>query len=48
MKYKKIVLAGGNGYLGRVLTKYYSDKAAEIVILSRHEKPQEGHVRTVV
>ena len=48
MKYKKIVLAGGNGYLGRVLTKYYGDKAAEIVILSRHEKLQERNVRTVV
>jgi uncharacterized protein (TIGR01777 family) len=48
MKYKKIVLAGGNGYLGRVLTKYYSDKAAEIVILSRHEKQQERNVRTAV
>ena len=48
MKYKKIVLAGGNGYLGKVLTKYYSDKAAEIVILSRHEKLQERNVRTVL
>jgi uncharacterized protein (TIGR01777 family) len=48
MKYKKIVLAGGNGYLGRVLTEYYSDKAAEIVILSRHEKLQERNVRTVL
>jgi len=48
MKYKKIVLAGGNGYLGRVLTDYYSNKAAEIVILSRHEKLQERNVRTVL
>src|ERR1700685_2372454 len=48
MKYKKIVLAGGNGYLGKVLTEYYKDKTAEIVILSRHERQQEGHVRTVV
>ena len=48
MKYKKIVLAGGNGYLGKVLAKYYADKAEEIVILSRHEKQTENHVRTVV
>ena len=47
MKYKKIVLAGGNGYLGKVLAKYYKDKAEEIVILSRHEKQTEDHVRTV-
>ncbi|HZY36475.1 MAG TPA: TIGR01777 family oxidoreductase [Mucilaginibacter sp.] len=48
MKYKKIVLAGGNGYLGRVLTEYYKEKATEIVILSRREKLQEHNVRTVV
>jgi uncharacterized protein len=48
MKYKKIILAGGNGYLGTVLANYYSDKAAEIVILSRHEKETEHNIRTVV
>jgi uncharacterized protein (TIGR01777 family) len=48
MKYKKIVLAGGNGYLGKVLARYYEDKADEIVILSRHEKPVFKNVRTVV
>ncbi|MES2108522.1 MAG: TIGR01777 family oxidoreductase [Bacteroidota bacterium] len=48
MKYKKIVLAGGNGYLGIVLAKYYKDKAEEIIILSRHEKQTEGNVRTIV
>src|SRR3569833_910722 len=48
MKYKKIVLAGGNGYLGTVLAKYYKDKAEEIVILSRHEKQAEGNVRTII
>jgi len=47
MKYKKIVLAGGNGYLGTVLANYYKDKAEEIVILSRHEKQTEGNIRTV-
>src|ERR1700748_2311222 len=47
MKYKKIILAGGTGYLGRVLTDYYNDKAEEIVILSRHEQPVEKHIRTV-
>jgi len=48
MKYKKIVLAGGNGYLGRVLIDYYQNKAKEIVVLSRHEKFTEQNVRTVV
>jgi uncharacterized protein (TIGR01777 family) len=48
MKYKKIILAGGNGYLGRVLANYYKDKANEIVILSRQERDTSGNVRTVV
>jgi len=47
MKYKKIVLAGGNGYLGTVLAKYYRDRAQEVVILSRHEKETEYNIRTV-
>ena len=48
MKYKKIILAGGNGYLGKVLANYYKDKTDEIIILSRHEKQTEQNVRTVV
>ncbi|HEV7330046.1 MAG TPA: TIGR01777 family oxidoreductase [Flavisolibacter sp.] len=31
----RIVLAGGSGYLGRVLARYFSGKAKEIIILSR-------------
>jgi len=48
MKYQKIVLAGGNGYLGNVLTKYYQSLSKEIIILSR--KPQNSHenIRTLV
>ncbi len=48
MKFKKIILAGGNGYLGKVLASYYKDQANEIVILSRHEHEQQGNIRTVV
>lgn len=48
MKFNKIVLAGGTGYLGSVLAAYYREKAKEIVILSRREKQQEQNVRTVV
>jgi len=47
MKYKKVVLAGGNGYLGQVLTAYYQDKAEEIVILSRGRATVTGNVRTL-
>lgn len=47
MKYHKIVLAGGNGYLGTVLAKYFKDKAGEIIVLSRQPKETDGNVRTV-
>ncbi|WP_183565556.1 TIGR01777 family oxidoreductase [Mucilaginibacter sp. SP1R1] len=46
--YKKIVLAGGNGYLGTVLAKYYSDLADEVIILARKQRPVKGNIRTVV
>ncbi|WP_121355143.1 TIGR01777 family oxidoreductase [Flavisolibacter nicotianae] len=35
--FTKIILAGGSGYLGKVLADYYKDKAKEIVIFSRSE-----------
>ena len=43
--YNKIVLAGGSGYIGRVLAEYYRGKAREIVILSRQAHPADGPVR---
>lgn len=48
MKYKKIVLAGGNGHLGKVLADYYKHKANEVVILARREKETVHNIRTVV
>jgi len=48
MKYRKIVLAGGNGYLGGVLAKYFIGIADEIIILARKGKPQEANIKTIV
>ncbi|TDE12788.1 TIGR01777 family oxidoreductase [Dyadobacter psychrotolerans] len=48
MKYKKIVLAGGNGYLGRVLAEYYRYLADDIIILSRRKMPVDGNIKTIV
>ena len=48
MKYRKIILAGGNGYLGNVLMDYYRNLAEEIVVLSRKNAPQDGNVKTLV
>lgn len=45
----KIVLAGGSGYLGRVLARYFHGKAKEIIILSRKKADRnDSAVRTVV
>jgi len=48
MKYHKIVLAGGNGYLGKVLTDYYKDQTEQLIILSRKAAAQIGNVKTLV
>ncbi|MBL7718378.1 MAG: TIGR01777 family oxidoreductase [Flavipsychrobacter sp.] len=44
----KIVLAGGNGYLGSVLAEYYSPRCVEVVLLSRRPALPRGNIRTVV
>lgn len=48
MKYDKVVLAGGNGYLGQVLQEYYKPLAREVLVLSRKHAPAVENVRTVV
>ncbi|GHE28726.1 TIGR01777 family oxidoreductase [Sphingobacterium griseoflavum] len=45
--YNKIILAGGNGYLGGVLARYYSPLAREVIILSRTAKPADGNIKTL-
>jgi uncharacterized protein len=48
MKYNKIILAGGSGYLGTVLAHYFKPLAKDIVIFSRKARMPDEHVRTVV
>lgn len=48
MKYAKIVLAGGNGYLGTVLARYYKNLSAQVIILSRKAAPAQDNISTVV
>jgi uncharacterized protein (TIGR01777 family) len=48
MKYKKIILAGGNSYLGGVLAEYYRLKADEIILLARHPRASNDNIKTVV
>lgn len=48
MKYKKIILAGGNGYMGTVFAQYFQELAQEIIILSRKPKASQGIIKTLV
>lgn len=48
MKLKKIVIAGGSGFLGQIIVKRFKEKTEEIVLLSRSSKRQQDNVRTVV
>jgi uncharacterized protein (TIGR01777 family) len=48
MKYQKIILAGGNGYVGTVLANYYRSLANQVIILARTAKEQDGNIKTVV
>lgn len=48
MTYQKIILAGGNGYLGSLLAKHFSNEAEQVVILARKPKAQIGNIKTIV
>ncbi|TCD11498.1 TIGR01777 family protein [Pedobacter frigidisoli] len=48
MIYKKIVLAGGNGYLGGLLANHFSHLADEVIILARKPHAQKGNITTVL
>lgn len=47
MKYNKIVLAGGSGYIGEILIVHFKDVSNEIVVLNRSRDVAEGNVRYV-
>jgi uncharacterized protein (TIGR01777 family) len=46
-KFKKIVLAGGSGYIGKVLADYFKGMSEEIVVLSRGSSSPSGNIKTV-
>lgn len=47
MKPNKLVIAAGTGFLGQVLTDYFTDQFDEIVILTRGTCKTVGHIRYV-
>ena len=44
---KKIIIAGGTGFLGNCLKDHYNGTDTEIVILTRNVKPHEGNITYV-
>lgn len=48
MKYQKIILAGGNGQLGKALAEHYKYDTEQIIILSRRPQPDKGNIKTLV
>lgn len=44
----KLIIAGGTGFLGAVITSYFKDSFDDIVLLSRKQKKPQPHYRTVV
>lgn len=48
MKYNKIILAGGNGYIGSVLATHFKEMANEVLILARKAKPTVDNIQTLV
>ncbi|QPH38279.1 TIGR01777 family oxidoreductase [Pedobacter endophyticus] len=48
MIYRKIILAGGNGYLGGLLAQHFSALAEEVIILSRSLQAAKGNIKTVL
>lgn len=45
---KKLIISGGSGFLGSLLTSYFGNRFEEIVLLSRKQKPQYKNIRTVL
>src|SRR5687767_14772311 len=44
---KKVILAGGSGYIGSVLVNFYSEKVDEVIVLTRGAPLLNGNVRFV-
>ncbi|WP_431123205.1 TIGR01777 family oxidoreductase [Flagellimonas flava] len=42
---KKIILAGGSGFLGSILQEYFKDKCQQIIVLSRKSYVEKDNIR---
>lgn len=47
MKPRRIILAGGTGFLGQILSLHFADRGYEVVVLTRTPLPRNGSVAFV-
>jgi uncharacterized protein (TIGR01777 family) len=47
MNHERIILAGGSGFLGKLLSEYFSQKGCEIIVLTRHPKQRKDAVKEI-
>src|SRR5438445_5896649 len=48
MKGERIVLAGGSGFLGRLLAQKLASRGAGVIILTRNPSPREGQIKEIL
>ncbi len=47
MSEKRIILAGGSGFLGTLLSKYLTEQGYEVIVLTRHPNQSAGVVKEI-
>jgi uncharacterized protein (TIGR01777 family) len=47
MNEKRVILAGGSGFLGKLLSEYLTERGYEIIVLTRHPAQNAGRIKEV-
>ena len=48
MNTRRLILAGGSGFLGQALAKFFNVKGWDVVVLTRHTNPSSSEAREVI
>src|SRR6266481_4694768 len=47
MNDKRVILAGGSGFLGTLLSKYLTEQGYEVTVLTRHPNQSSNNVKEI-
>lgn len=47
MNRERIILAGGSGFLGKLLSKYLTERGYDVLVLTRHPNQTSGNVKEI-